>query len=287
LCLSLLAVTIKRVPTVWRQRGRGVAAGILLAHVGILLVIGGAIVGGISGFRYSIHLVEGDVTVLPGLPFVIKLDRFTMEYHPREAFGKGDMETIPRIPSRQESEISLFRGGKPILQTTTAPGYPTSFEGIKLLADDDDIGWVFDLVVIDPTGREKVIPVRPWAAPFIRLGLSTAQIFAHEVRRVGVEQDDPEQVVKPDATEIFLLEEGGKPKSMGFASEASPLTIYNHTVYPWDIRPYTGMQIYRRSGTPLLLLGLSSLLLGLLINLFAGRRTLARTYTGEKTGPLP
>jgi hypothetical protein len=281
LCISLLAVTIKRVPTVWRQRGGGVATGILLAHAGILLIIGGAIYGGFSGFRYYVRVVEGEVAILPALPFVIKLDRFTLEYYPREAYGDAGMGR--RIPRRQESELTLFRSGTVFQQAMTAPGHPVTVEGITLLADDDDIGWAFTLVVVDPVGREKVIPALPWAPPLVRLGMSKQRIFAHGVTRIGVEQGDEEKVVEPNATEVFLLKEDGSQESLGFASEAAPVTVYKHTVFPWNIRPYTGLNIYRRSGTALLIAGLTCLLAGLLINLYAGRRPLASTQarTGQ------
>jgi cytochrome c biogenesis protein len=275
LCISLLAVTIKRVPTVWRQRGLGVATGILLAHVGIILIIGGAIYGGLSGFRYYVRVVEGEVAIVPTLPFVIKLDRFTMEYYPRDAYGNAD--TGRRIPKRQESELTLYRSGEAFMQTTTAPGKPVTVDGITLLADDNDIGWAFSLVVVDPANREKVIEALPWMPPLVRLGLSETRIFAHEVTRVGIDQGDAEAVVKPNAAEVYLLEADGNRESLGFASEEEPLTIYNHTVFPWNIRPYTGLNIYRRSGMTLLVVGLVCLVAGLLINLYVGRRTLGST----------
>ena len=87
----------------------------------------------------------------------------------------------------------------------------------------------------------------------------------------------PQRKPKPNATEVFLLDENGTQKSLGFASEATPLTVYNHTVFPWDIRPYTGLNIYRRSGMSLLAAGLACLVAGLLINLYVGRRSLVST----------
>lgn len=279
---SLLAITVKRVPVVWRQKGRGTALAILLAHLGILLILAGAVYGNVAGFRYYVHAVEDEVTILPTLPFVIRLDRFNLEYYPRVA--NDDAGSGRRIPRRQESELILYRSGKEILRTTTAPGRPVTIDGITLLADDDDIGWAFTLVVVNPVGREKVIDVLPWAPPLVRLGLSETRVFAHGVTRIGEEQDDAGEVVKPNATEVFLLNEDGSRQSLGYASATDPVMVYKHTVFPWNIRPYTGLHIYHRPGTPLLMGGFVCLMIGLLITLYKRRTVLLSPPAQPQTG---
>lgn len=280
--LSLLAITIKRVPVVWQQRGRGIAIGILLAHAGVLLFLGGAIYSGSSGFRYYTQLIEGDVKVLPDLPFVIKLDRFDLEYYPRDAFAEEG--TSPRVARRQESTLSLYKHGSVFQQITTAPGQPAKVRGVTLLPDQNDIGWTFSLVVRDPQGREKVIPILPWAPELIRLGVSTQRLLAHKVTTSEVAQSRADEVIKPDATEVFLLdEESGESQSLGLASVAAPLSVNGYTITPWNIRPYTGMHIYQRQGTFLLIAGLACLMTGLLMTLFLGRRTLASSRATSDT----
>jgi hypothetical protein len=271
LILSLLVVTIKRVPAVWRQKGRGAAIGILLAHVGVLLIIGGSIYGGAAGFRYYTRLIEGDVTVMPALPFVIKLDKFLMEYHQAETYAK-DMQTELSSIKRQDSELSFLRHGNSFFEATTAPGNPVEVQGIKFLPSHTDTGWVFTLVVRNPRGREKVVPVMPWAPELIQLGLTTQHVFAHKVSRLGTEQRRFDTVTKPDTVEVFMIENNGAPQSMGFASEEAPLTISGYTISPWNIRPYTGLHVYRRPGNFFLIAGIICLVIGLAITLLRGRK---------------
>jgi len=270
--VSLVAVTVKRVPTVWRSRGRGAAAGILLAHLGILLIIGGAIAGSMLGFRYYARVIEGEVMVLPELPFVIKLDEFALEYHP------GDPDAVRRpMVKRQDSTLTLLQHGSAFLQAGAAPGRPVEVRGIKLLPSHTDVGWTFTLVVRNPVGREKVVPVYPWAPPLIRLGLSDERIFAHRVTAADGDRTGKGTEVKPDAAEVYLLKADGSRRSLGLASEASPVTVYGYTITPWDVRPYTGLHVYRRPGTPLLVAGIFSLLLGLAIALIRRRFSLGTT----------
>lgn len=271
LILSLLVVTIKRVPAVWQQKGRGAAIGILLAHVGILLIIGGSIYGGAAGFRYYTRLVEGDVAVMPALPFTIKLERFLLEYHQGETYA-NEMKTDLSIIKRQDSELSFLRHGNSFFEATTAPGNPVKVQGIKFLPSHTDTGRVFTLVVSSPNGREKVVPVRPWAPELIQLGLTRQHIFAHKVIRLDNEQSNIDTVTKPDSVEVFMIENNRAPQSMGFASAAAPLTISGYTVSPWNIRPYTGLHVYRRPGNFLLISGIVCLVIGLGITLLRGRK---------------
>jgi cytochrome c biogenesis protein ResB len=276
--LSLLAITIKRVPVVWQQRGRGIAVGILLAHIGVLIFLGGAIYSGSSGFRYYTQLIEGDVKVLPALPFVIKFDRFDLEYYP--AVVSADGATGPRIARRQESTLTLFKHGSVFQQIKTAPGKPVQVRGVTLLPDQSNIGWAFSLVLRYPNDREKVISILPWAPELISLGVSKQRLLAHKVTYSEAAQGETDEVVKPDQVEVFLLDqESGESRSLGFTSEAAPLIVNGYTVTPWNIRPYTGMHIYQRQGMPLVISGIVCLMAGLLITLFLGRRTLASTST--------
>ena len=276
--ISLLAITIKRVPAVWRQRGGGIATGILLAHAGVLIFLGGAIYSGSTGFRYYTKLIEGDVKVLPALPFVIRFDHFDFEYYPGDA--STDEETSPRIAKRQDSTLSLIRHGKVFQQITTAPGRPVKVRGVTLLPDQINIGWAFSLVLRYPNDREKVIPILPWAPELVRLGVSNQRLLAHKVTYSEAALSDTDEAIKPDQVEVFLLdEESGESRSLGFASEETPLTVNGHTITPWNIRPYTGIHIYQRQGMPLVISGIVCLVLGLLITLFLGRRTLASTST--------
>jgi hypothetical protein len=253
LALSLVAITIRRLPVVWQAKGRGPAAGILLAHLGILIILAGMIYGGFSGFRYYTHLIEGEVTVLPPLSFVMKLERLQLEHYPSEAFRHWG-ENL-KIPKRQESTILLLRHGSPILRATAAPGKPVEIKGITLLPARKDLGWAFDLVVRSPAGREKVVPIEPWAPPLITLGFGNpTRILAHRL------------VERPDgklATEVFHLKPDGTSRSLGWATQRKPAKYGQWEIYVGEVRRYTGLHVYSRPEEPFLLAGFVVLMIGL------------------------
>jgi hypothetical protein len=260
--LSLIAITVKRIPIVLRQRGLGVGLGILLAHVGILLVIGGAMYGGMSGFRYYTHLIEKDVSVLPSLPFVIKLDRLDLKYYSSETFRHRGPDF--RGAEKQESAITLLYHGNPFLKTTAAPGRPVVARGVKLLPAERDVGWVFDLV-LSAGGGDKVVPIRPWSPPLVTLGFGNPnRILVHRLTPHGPGDQEVEEGRGALATEVVLLQADGTVRSLGFASQTEPLKFGAWTFTVTNIRRYTGLHVYSRPEQPFLIAGIVVLITGLL-----------------------
>ena len=158
--LSLLFITILHAPMILKRKGRNALLGVIMTHLGILVLIAGVIYGGYTGFRHEIKLVEGEVALLPGLPFVIQLDELRIEEYRPEDFPSGNLEKLPK--KVQDSDITLLKNGRPWLQATAAPGRPLRVNGITLLPSITEVGWYFDLIVTDPLRRERTVPVPPW-----------------------------------------------------------------------------------------------------------------------------
>lgn len=262
LALCLLAVTVKRVPIVWRVRGRGPALAILMAHLGVILLVSGMIYGGLAGVRYYTRLIEGDATVLPQLPFIIKLERLEVDYYSAETFNQQGTDS--RMASRQDSTLTLFHHGEPFLTATAAPGNPLSARGITLLPSQKEVGWAFDLV-LKAGGREKVVPIRPWAPPLITLGLgNSSRVMTHRLVSQGQRAIGFGEIPADAAAEVFLLQENGASRSLGFATRAKPLEFGAWEISLGGIRRYTGLHVYSRPEVPVLMLGVAALVAGLI-----------------------
>ena len=237
--LSLLFITILHIPSIMKKKGRNALIGVITTHLGILVLIAGIIYGGYTGFRYETRLIAGQATVLPGLPFVIQLDELLVEEYSQEDFPHMNLAELPK--KQQDSHITLLRNGQPFLSTMVAPGSPASVDGITLLPSLTDVGWYFELLVIDPLGREKTIPVRPWSPPLIRLG--NKEVMSH-----GVMSGDAPQV------DIITME-GDAVTSLGTVMEGRSLTLDGYEVSLGPVKRYTGMQVYNRPQETILVLG--------------------------------
>jgi hypothetical protein len=243
--LSLLLITMKHAP------------------LGILVVIAGVIYGGFTGFRHEIKLIEGEVTIVPGLPFAIRLDELVVEEYDQADFPNVNLNALPK--QQQDSRVTLLKSGKEWKAMSAAPGNPARINGITLLPDISDIGWVYDLIVTDAIGREKTVPVRPWALPVITLG--GRQVMAHG--RGG-----------PGDQEVEILERDGEQiASLGMVTRDEPLLVDGAT-RPIDVtsvalgavRKYTAAKVYNRPQEGILLWGSVLMFAGLVWHFYFRHR---------------
>jgi len=254
--LSLLLVTIQHMPAILRKKGRNALIGVIATHLGILVLIGGVIYGGYSGFRHEVKLVEGDVTVIPGLPFVVRLDELIVEEYRQEELPGMNRDRLPM--RRQDSRITLLKQGEPWLTAVAAPGRPLRTGGITLLPTIGDTGRYFEVIVTDPWGREKIVPIRPWAPPLIKLG--AREIMAHTVTGADV-----------TSAEIFTRGDDGM-NSLGQVREDAPLEIDGYTLALGQVRQYAGIQIYNRPQEPVLVAGSALMFVGLVWHFYFRHR---------------
>ena len=263
--LSLLFTTILHAPSILRRKGRNTLVGVITTHLGILVLIGAVIYGGFSGFRHKIKLIEGEITVVPGLPFVIQLDELLIEDYRQEDFPGMNLNGLPK--KKQDSHITLLKSGKPFRSTVVAPGRPTTVDGITLLPAINDTGWYFELIAIDPQGREKIIPVRPWSPPLITIG--GKRLMTHSI----VTGETPE-------AEFFTIE-GEKMTSLGFLRKMQPLEIEGNSLRLGPVKRYTGMQVYNRPQEWLLILGSILMFAGLVWHFYFRHRERKQQGRGD------
>ena len=254
--LSLLFITILHIPSILRRKGRNALLGVITTHLGILVLIAGVIYGGFTGFRHNVKLVEGEVTVIPGLPFAIQLDELRVEDYRQEEFPRLPLETLPK--KQQDSYITLLQNGKAVLDTVTAPGRPVRYDGITLLPSISDIGWYFELIVTDQLGRDKTVPVRPWALPVLRIG--EREFITH-----GATQGDLQEA------ELFVIVDE-QPVSVGIARRDQALAVDDHTVRLGAVKRYTAMQVYNRPQEPILVWGSVLMFAGLVWHFYFRHR---------------
>lgn len=254
--LSLLFVTLLHIPTILAKKGRNALIGVVATHLGILVLIAGIIYGGVSGVRYNVKAVEGEMTVVPGLPFVIRLDELIIEEYPPEAFEHMNLEMLPK--KRQESHITLYRAGEAWKRLILGPGFPAKADGFTLLPSVTDTGWYFELRVTDPLGRESTVPVRPWAPPLVHLGETDAMV--HSVLEGG-----------EFSAQVFTVRDG-QMVPLGTVSEGAPLDVGRYTVALGALRRYTGMTIYNRPHGPVLVAGSLVMMFGLIWHFYHRHR---------------
>ena len=254
--LSLLLITVQHAPLILKKKGRNAMIGVIATHLGILVVIAGVIYGGYTGFRHEVRLIEGETTIVPGLPFVIQLDELVIEEYRQEEFPHMNLAALPK--KRQDSYLTLLKGGSEWATMVAAPGRPARIDGITLLPAISDVGAVHELIVTDALGREKTVPVRPWSPPIFLL--DGKQVMAHiKGGSGGLEVEILERVAEQIA-------------SLGAVAEGRPLSVGGTSVRLGVARQYTSAQVYNRPQEPILVLGSILMFLGLVWHFYFRHR---------------
>lgn len=246
--LSLALITVIHIPRILRRKGRNALIGVITTHAGILVLIAAAMVGGTQASRWQFRAIEGEMTVVPGMPFVVELVSLAVEDYAPDAFPGMNLERLPR--KRQDSRVRLHRGGGQVAEFTTSPGNPGRFEGYTLLPSVSGLGWTFRLVLRDGFGRERTELFAPWNPPLLSIGGQQFMVHA----RGGEEAR---------AVEVFALEQG-EPALLGEIAQGSPLQVGDTQLRLEGFARYTSMKLYNRPHTPLLVIGVALMMAGLI-----------------------
>lgn len=254
--VSLLFITILHIPSILVKKGRNALIGVVFTHLGILILIVGAIYGGLSGLRYEVKAIEGEMTVVPGLPFVVHLDELIIEEYSPETFEHMNLDMLPK--KRQESRLTLYQKGVAWKELVAGPGFPAKADGYIILPSITDTGWYFELRINDPQGRASFTPVRPWAPPLVQVG--DTQIMVHSVMEA-----------ESFSAQVFTIRDE-QMVTLGIISEGAPLDLNGYSIALGELKRYTGISIYNRPHAPVLIAGSLAMMFGLVWHFYFRHR---------------
>lgn len=112
----------------YRESGRFSLFGVYVVHLGILMIIAGAVIGSIFGFKADVNLAEGEETAIVQLDkgrgeyqldFSIRCEKFLVEFYDTGA------------PKTFQSDLSFIRNGQVVRQGSVLVNHPLAFEGLR------------------------------------------------------------------------------------------------------------------------------------------------------------
>jgi cytochrome c biogenesis protein len=113
-------------------------------HVGLLIIITGGLVSGMSGFREDLSLVKGQGRTVPRSEFSIRLDDFMTEYYPG-----GSVKAW-------KSALTILEKTEPVLSKTIEVNRPLSYKGVSFF--QASYGWDWDKTSLEIWARKKNDP---------------------------------------------------------------------------------------------------------------------------------
>lgn len=75
-----------------------------IVHFGLLIILAGGITSGLGSFRTQINLTEGETKPIPRSEFILRLDKFEIDYYPNGAIK--DWKSTVTLIEKGEKEIS-------------------------------------------------------------------------------------------------------------------------------------------------------------------------------------
>jgi len=115
-----------------------------VVHLGLLIILAGGILSGVTSIRANINLNEGDVKPVPKADFEVRLDKFTTEYYP-----DGSVKAW-------KSDLTVLEKKTPVLSKTIAVNHPLTYKGYSFY--QTSYGWNWDSPAVEIWAKSKSDP---------------------------------------------------------------------------------------------------------------------------------
>jgi cytochrome c biogenesis protein len=238
--------------------------GHILLHLGIVLIIIGAVVYSYLGYTTQLSILEGHTVDIQNViptekPFKLKLTDFSIAFH-----DDGS-------PSQYYSDLEISEPGKTVRQQTISVNHPLSYAGIK--AYQNSYGYLLDTLIEDGATQEKTKLFRD--GDFIQFTATkrTVKVFKYIPNfdpAMGLESKS----LKPDNPRIiYSVYDGTKLLGVGTAIMGERIIIAEDVFIRFQqARPFTVLTMKSDPGLPLVAWGGLFLMLGVSIALFTPRK---------------
>jgi cytochrome c biogenesis protein len=262
------------------EKGRISRFGAYFVHLGVLVILGGALLGFFYGFRGNINLVEGEtagrVTLrngaqvpLPG--FKVKLDQFTVSFYSTGA------------PKEFKSVVTLREGDQNIRSESIRVNHPLSHGGLTFYQSSYGVAGVEKALLAvkeKKSGREHLVEAKMGVKTELP-GTAYAFVLTRFIPDI--------QGMGPAFQVLFL--EPNRPQENFFVLQNHPeMEDRRPGAYRFQIREiapryYSGLQVTKDPGVPLVWTGCLLMIAGFYLTFFLSHRRLwgRLSARGEET----
>ena len=281
LAINLIVCSWKRLPGVWQQVHKAKSGyarlGTYLTHLSVLLILVGGLIGALWGFKGYVQIIEGEVVeeiflnnpqqAMKPLGFQVRCDAFHVDFYPNGS------------PKEYVSTLTFFEGERAVLDhVPLRVNHPISYKGLNFYQASYGIS-MLPLVEVREKGGKG--------------GSHTMQLRQGEVQPIPGSEAQLGFMQYRDAVHghgetILLVLFTPKSQPEGFwllkrdsGREGMQVGDFTFVFKDLDKTYYTGIQVTHDPGVPVVWVGCSLLVIGMVVT-FTLRRPPKRTSPQER-----
>ena len=263
------------------SRGGWSRMGVYVTHFSLFLFTLGAIVGLMFGFKGAVNIREGDTAkevydrstkAMKPLDFNVRCDEFQVNYYP------GTMRV-----KEYTSVLTVIDQGKEVVKKRIVVNDPLVYNGYYFYQSSYGKSGLKGATVSVAAPDRRIIANNVFIGGRQSVKLSDGSEIS--IRDIWEDQSNPNA---PSGI-IFAMSGGGQMVGTGRAFEAAygrawwPVGPYQVRLEKIDWLEYTGLQVARDPGVPIVWTGCILITLGLMVSFFIShRRVWVKVSKGEK-----
>jgi cytochrome c biogenesis protein len=265
------------------DKGRYSLFGVYLVHFSVLLILVGAIIGSLFGFKGYVNILEGESidyitpTGVSGhnhidLGFTVSCDKFSVDF-----YDNGQ-------PKEYKSDIRFSIDGNTVKQGHLLVNHPLTFMGITFYQSNyDSVPGDEAFITVHQKGYEEQIKLKIEQGKPSPLPNNGGEITLEDIRddfmRMGPAIKVHVKPVTGEEADIWLFKNYTDIRQR-FSSEFEQFPRFNPSIiapYTFSLegietRYYTGLQVNKDPGLPFIYTGFFVIVIGLIMTFFTSHR---------------
>ena len=252
--------------SLYSEKGRFSRLGVYIAHLSLIIILIGGLIGSLYGFKGFVNILEGetidqvgvrvkDKVVEKPLPFSVRCDDFRITYY--------DVPGNQRFVKEYTSILTILEKGKEVLEKTVQVNHPLHYGGLTFYQSSYGSIQEATVGVQWKSKKEKMLlkihegetlPI-PASNAFIRMVKYLPQI--HDLG---------------EGLQMILLRPNQPPEPLWVLKDSSKIDQKDREfIVNFDgitIQEYTGLQVAKDPGVWVVWIGCALLIMGLIVSFF-------------------